>query len=80
MRERVLPCSGVVPIILILMGSVWGWIAFELIVLSRVISAYVSNGKILDSLMHPLSSILLVYLIIYSWSVRKSVQWKGRTL
>ena len=72
--------SGVVPIILILMGSVWGWIAFELIALSRVISAYVSNGKILDSLMHPLSSILLVYLIIYSWSVRKSVQWKGRTL
>ena len=72
--------SGVVPIILILMGSVWGWIAFELIVLSRVISAYVSNGKIFDSLMHPLSSILLVYLIIYSWSVRKSVQWKGRTL
>jgi hypothetical protein len=30
--------------------------------------------------MHPLSSILLVYLIIYSWSVRKRVQWKGRTL
>jgi len=72
--------SGIVPIILILMGSVWGWIAFELIVLSRVISASLSNGRILDSLLHPISSILLVYLIIYSWSVRKSVQWKGRTL
>jgi hypothetical protein len=43
--------SGVVPIILILMGSLWGWIAFELIVLSRVISASVSHGKIFDSLM-----------------------------
>jgi len=72
--------SGIVPIILILMGSVWGWIAFELIVLSRVISASLSNGRILDSLLHPISSILLIYLIIYSWNVRKSVQWKGRTL
>jgi len=72
--------SGVVPIILILMGSLWGWIAFELIVLSRIISASLSNGKVFDSLMHPISSILLVYLIIYSWGVRKSVQWKGRTL
>jgi glycosyltransferase involved in cell wall biosynthesis len=72
--------SGVVPIILILMGSVWGWIAFELIVLSRVISASLSNGRIFDSIMHPISSIMLIYLIIYSWSVRKSVEWKGRTL
>ena len=72
--------SGVVPIILILAGSAWGWIAFELIVLSRIISASLSNGKIFDSLMHPISSVLLIYLIIYSWSVRKSVQWKGRTL
>jgi len=72
--------SGVVPIILIFMGSLWGWIAFELVVLSRVISASVSHGKIFDSLMHPISSILLIYLIIYSWSVRNSVQWKGRTL
>jgi glycosyltransferase involved in cell wall biosynthesis len=72
--------SGIVPIILILMGSVWGWIAFELVVLSRIISASVSNGKIIDSLMHPISSLLLIYLILYSWSVRKSVQWKGRTL
>ena len=72
--------TGVLPIILILMGSLWGWIALELIVLSRIISASLSNGRIIDSIMHPLSSIMLVYLIIYSWSVRKSVQWKGRTL
>ena len=72
--------SGVLPIVLIFMGSAWGWIAFELIVLSRIISASVSNGKIIDSLLHPISSLVLIYLIIYSWSVRKSVQWKGRTL
>jgi hypothetical protein len=72
--------TGVLPIILILMGSLWGWIALELIVLSRIISASLSNGRIIDSIMHPLSSIMLVYLIIYSWSVRKNVQWKGRTL
>ncbi len=72
--------TGIAPILLILTGSPWGWIAFELIVLSRVISASISNGKIVDSLLHPISSILLIYLIFYSWSVRKSVQWKGRTL
>ena len=72
--------SGVVPIILIAMGSAWGWIAFEFIVLSRIISAFVTKGKIIDSLMHAISSLILVYLIIYSWRVRKSVQWKGRTL
>ena len=72
--------SGIAPMILIAMGSAWGWIAFELIVLSRIISASVSNGKIIDSLLHPISSLILIYLIIYSWSARKSVQWKGRTL
>ena len=72
--------SGIAPIILIAMVSAWGWFAFEFIVLSRIISAFVTRGKIIDSLMHPISSIILIYLIIYSWSVRKSVQWKGRTL
>ena len=72
--------SGVLPIILVLTGSPWGWIALELVVLSRIISAYISDGAMMDSLLHPISSLLLIYLIIYSWSVRKSVQWKGRTL
>lgn len=72
--------SGIAPMILIAMGSAWGWIAFEFIVLSRIVSAFVTKGKIIDSLMHPISSLILIYLIIYSWNVRKSVQWKGRTL
>jgi hypothetical protein len=34
----------------------------------------------LDALLHPISSALLIYLIIYSWLMRGQVQWKGRTL
>ena len=34
----------------------------------------------LDAFLHPLSSALLIYLIIYSWVMRGRVQWKGRTI
>jgi hypothetical protein len=36
------------------------------------------NG--VDAFLHPISSALLIYLIIYSWLMRGQVQWKGRTL
>jgi len=34
----------------------------------------------LDAFFHPISTALLIYLIIYSWVMRGEVQWKGRTL
>jgi hypothetical protein len=34
----------------------------------------------LDAFLHPISSAVLIYLIIYSWMMRGQVQWKGRTL
>ena len=72
--------TGIFPLIALGAGFSGGLYALEFVILSRLISARVSNGRILDSLLHPLSSALLIYLIIYSWLVRGKVQWKGRTV
>lgn len=72
--------TGVAPLILALTGSMWGWIAFICVMLSRILSARSSRMRILDSLLHPISSTLLIYLILYSYLMRGDVQWKGRTV
>jgi glycosyltransferase involved in cell wall biosynthesis len=72
--------TGIFPIIALMAGSSNALYALEFVILSRLISARVSNGRIIDSLLHPLSSALLIYLIFYSWLARGKVQWKGRTV
>jgi hypothetical protein len=57
-----------------------GWYAFEAVLLSRIISARITRANLFDSLLHPISAALLVYLIIYSWLMRGRIQWKGRTV
>ena len=72
--------TGIAPLILALTGSKWGWIGFMCMTLTRVLSAHRSRMRILDSLLHPISSALLIYLIFYSFLMRGEVQWKGRTV
>lgn len=72
--------TGVLPIALGLLGSAWGWVGFGLIVATRVLSAIRSRAHVIDSLLHPISSTLLIYLIFYSWLMRGNIQWKGRTV
>jgi glycosyltransferase involved in cell wall biosynthesis len=72
--------SSIAPFILTLLGNFYGWLGYVMIVLSRMISALKTQGKIADSFLHPISAVLLIYLIIYSHRVRSSVTWKGRTL
>jgi dolichol kinase len=62
------------------MGNPFGWLGFAAIVGTRVLSAIKSRGKVLDSVLHPISIAALIYLVIYSYLVRKSVMWKGRTV
>ena len=62
------------------MGNPYGWLGFAAIVGTRVLSAIKSRGNVLDSVLHPISIIALVYLIVYSYLVRKTVMWKGRTI
>jgi hypothetical protein len=72
--------TSIAPLILGVLGNPYGWFGFAAIVGTRVLSAIKSRGRIIDSVLHPISIIALTYLIVYSYLVRNSVQWKGRTV
>jgi cellulose synthase/poly-beta-1,6-N-acetylglucosamine synthase-like glycosyltransferase len=72
--------TSIAPLILGVLGNPYGWLGFAAIVGTRVLSAIKSRGRIIDSVLHPISIIALTYLIVYSYLVRNSVQWKGRTV
>jgi cellulose synthase/poly-beta-1,6-N-acetylglucosamine synthase-like glycosyltransferase len=71
---------GILPFVLFLNGYLIGFILFLLSVLTRELSALRSRSNPIYAFLHPLSSALLIYLIIYSWSKRGKIQWKGRTV
>ena len=72
--------TGIIPILSASMGSPLGWFAFEAVLVSRLISAKITRANLFDALLHPISSALLIYLIVYSWLMRGRIQWKGRTV
>jgi len=72
--------TGIAPLIAGITGSTIGWYAYAAVTLTRVMSSIKSGKNPMDALLHPISSTLLIYLIIYSWLMRGQVQWKGRTL
>jgi glycosyltransferase involved in cell wall biosynthesis len=72
--------TGIAPIFSWFGGNPLGILAYGFIVITRALSAYRSRGRALDSLLHPISCAILIYLIIYSWRARGVVAWKGRTL
>jgi cellulose synthase/poly-beta-1,6-N-acetylglucosamine synthase-like glycosyltransferase len=72
--------TGILPLVGAITGFAAGFYALEFVIVSRIIAARVSRGRFLDAFLHPISALLLIYLIIYSWNARGKVQWKGRTL
>jgi glycosyltransferase involved in cell wall biosynthesis len=72
--------TGILPLLGAVAGFTSGFYALEFVIISRIIAARVSGGRFLDSFLHPISTLILIYLIIYSWSARGKVQWKGRTI
>ena len=72
--------TGIAPLIAAITGSAIGWYAYAAVTLTRVMSSIKTGKNPLAALLHPISSALLIYLIIYSWLMRGQVQWKGRTL
>lgn len=72
--------TGIAPLVFAFTGSTWGWLAFALIVGTRILNAIRSRSRIIDSLFHPISSTLLIYLIIYSYLMRGEISWKGRAI
>jgi len=72
--------TSIAPLILGLLGNPYGWFGFAAIVGTRVLSAIKSRGNVLDSVLHPISVVALIYLIVYSYLMRGNIQWKGRTV
>ena len=72
--------TSIAPLILGFLGNPYGWLGYAAIVGTRVLSAIKSRGRVLDSVLHPISVVALIYLIVYSYLVRKTVMWKGRTV
>jgi len=72
--------TGIAPLLAWFSGNPIGLFTYQIIVITRMISAKRSGGRVIDSFLHPISSAILIYLIIYSWRARGKVQWKGRTL
>jgi len=72
--------TGIAPLLLALDGYLIGWIAFLCIAFTRALSAIRSRSNPFYALLHPISAVLLIYHIAYSWANRGSIQWKGRTV
>ncbi|NCX15737.1 MAG: glycosyltransferase [Actinobacteria bacterium] len=72
--------TGIAPLIAGITGSYVAWYAYAAVTLTRAMSSIKTGKNGVDALLHPISSALLIYLIIYSWLMRGQVQWKGRTL
>lgn len=72
--------TSIAPLILALLGNPYGWLGLAAMVGTRVLSAVKSRGSVVDSVLHPISVAALIYLIVYSYLVRGTVTWKGRTV
>ncbi|CAB4661031.1 unannotated protein [freshwater metagenome] len=72
--------SGLIPFVYALNGFLAGLIGYVLIVLSRLISALANKSRIRDAVFHPLSILVLLYLLARSWWRRGTIEWKGRTV
>jgi len=72
--------TSIAPLLIGLLGNPYGWLGFAAIVSTRVLSAIKSRGSVLDSVLHPISVVALIYLIAYSYLRRGRIQWKGRTV
>lgn len=76
----VMAISGLLPFIYSFFGSTTATAALLLVVTSRVVSSISSRSLIIDSLLHPISTIIFIYLLIYSNFFHSKIMWKGRSI
>jgi cellulose synthase/poly-beta-1,6-N-acetylglucosamine synthase-like glycosyltransferase len=76
----VMAISGLLPFIYSFFGSTMATAALLLVVTSRVVSSISSRSLIIDSLLHPISTIVFIYLLIYSNFFHSKIMWKGRSI
>lgn len=76
----VMAISGVLPFIYAVSGSTVAMIALLLVIASRMVSAFSSRSLLIDALLHSISTIIFIYLLLYSNLFHKQITWKGRSL
>jgi glycosyltransferase involved in cell wall biosynthesis len=72
--------SALLPLFFAITGNLLGIAALIAVIATRFLSALTSSSRVRDAILHPLSAILFLYLLYYSWSHRSHIQWKGRTV
>jgi cellulose synthase/poly-beta-1,6-N-acetylglucosamine synthase-like glycosyltransferase len=72
--------TAIYPICLAAQGYLIGIITYLLSVLTRQLSALRARSNPIYAFLHPLSAVVLIYLISYSWRKLGSIQWKGRAV
>ena len=74
--------TGLFPILLAISGSPWGWSAFLAIWSSRLITAVRTRSSAFTAILHPLSTIYLIFLIGLSWRQKSQgkLQWRDRLI
>ena len=70
--------SGLIPFIYSIAGSSIATLSLILVIASRLVSAISSRSLLIDSLLHPISSIFFIYLLLYSNIFHSKIMWKGR--
>jgi hypothetical protein len=50
------------------------------VIASRLVSAFSSRSLLIDALLHPISTVVFIYLLLYSNLYRRQITWKGRSL
>lgn len=72
--------TSIAPLVLAITGDLAAILALLAIVLTRTLSAYTSHSRIRDSILHPISALVFLYLLYFAWTHRSQAQWKGRTV
>ena len=74
--------TSILPLLLGLSGSLFGWYGYFVIVITRLLVAAKTRSVISSASLHPISAGLWIYLIINSWlkKSRGKLTWRGRSL
>jgi len=70
------------PLILGVLGSAWGWIAFFALSLSRLLAAIRTRSFWQGFLLHPISVVIFIYILLLSFHKKRNgaLQWRGRVI
>lgn len=72
--------TALLPLFSAIAGNLLGLAALLAIIGTRIVSAAASGTRVRDAFLHPVSAVLFIYLLYFSWRNRGKTQWKGRTL